>query len=66
MILQKYTKDIVLKFKLFRIDQQIKDNHNKIDSADKEKDILQLMISNKELEKEKKALMENFEKIEIE
>jgi DNA primase len=66
MILQKYTKDIVLKFKLFNIDQQIKDNHNKIDSADKEEDILQLMISNKELEKEKKALMENFEKIEIE
>ena len=66
MILQKYTKDIVLKFKLFKIDQQIKDNHNKIDSADKEEDVLQLMVSNKELEKEKKSLKENFEKIEIE
>jgi len=66
MILQKYTKDIVLKFKLFKIDQQIKDNHSKIDSADKEEDVLQLMVSNKELEEEKKALKENFEEIEIE
>jgi DNA primase len=66
MILHKYTKDIVLKFKLFKMDQQIKDNHNKIDSADKEDDVLQLMVSNKELEEEKKALKENFEGIEIE
>ena len=66
MILQKYTKDIVLKFKLFKINQQIKDNHNKIDSADKEEDVLQLMVSNKELEEEKKVLKENFEEIEIE
>ena len=66
MILQKYTKDIVLKFKLFKIDQQIKDNHNKIDSADNEEDVLQLMVSNKELEEEKKSLKENFEEIEIE
>jgi len=65
MILQKYTKDIVLKFKLFKIDQQIKDNHNRIESADKEEDVLQLMVSNKELEEEKKALKENFEEIEI-
>jgi DNA primase len=65
MILQKYTKDIVLKFKLFKIDQQIKDNHNKIDSADEEADILQLMVSNKELEEEKKALKEKFEEINI-
>ena len=65
MILQKYTKDIVLKFKLFKIDRQIKDNHNKIESADKEEDVLQLMVSNKELEEEKKALKENFEEIEI-
>ena len=66
MILQKYTKDIVLKFKLFKIDKQIKDNHNKIDLADEEEDILQLMVSNKELEKEKKALKEKFEEINIE
>ncbi|MCH7962395.1 MAG: DNA primase [Bacteroidetes bacterium] len=65
MILQKYTKDIVLKFKLFKIDRQIKDNHNRIESADKEEDVLQLMVSNKELEEEKKALKENFEEIEI-
>lgn len=64
MILQKYTKDIVLKFKLFKIDQQIKDNHYKIDSADKEEDVLQLMVSNKELEEEKKVLKENFEEID--
>ena len=66
MILQKYTKDIVLKFKLFKIDQQIKENHNKIESADKEEDVLQWMVSNKELEEEKKVLKENFEEIEIE
>jgi len=65
MIMQKYTKDIVLKFKLFKIDRQIKENHNKIESADKEEDVLQLMVSNKELEEEKKALKENFEEIEI-
>ena len=64
-ILQKFTKDIVLKFKLFKIDQQIKENHNKIESADKEEDVLQWMVSNKELEEEKKALKENFEEIEI-
>ncbi len=65
MILQKYTKDIVLKFKLFKIDQQIKDNHNRIEAADKEEDVLQWMVSNKELEEEKKSLKENFEGIEI-
>jgi DNA primase len=64
-ILQKFTKDIVLKFKLFKIDQQIKENHNKIESADKEEDVLQWMVSNKELEEEKKILKENFEEIEI-
>ncbi|MFC2119502.1 DNA primase [Bacteroidota bacterium] len=66
MILQKYTKDIVLKFKLFKIDQKIKDNHNKINSADKEEDIMQFMVSNKELEEEKKALKEKFEEMDIE
>jgi len=65
MILQKYTKDIVLKFKLFKIEQQIKDNHNRIESADKEEDVLKFMVSNKELEEEKKTLKENFEEIEI-
>ena len=66
MILKRYTKDIVLKFKLFKIDQQIKENHNKIESADKEEDVMQWMVSNKELEEEKKVLKENFEEIEIE
>jgi DNA primase len=66
MILQKYTKDIVLKFKLFKIDQQIKDNHNQIDSADKEENVLKLMVSNKELEEEKKSLKDNFEEMELE
>ena len=66
MILKRYTKDIVLKFKLFKIDQQIKENHNKIESANKEEDILQWMVHNKELEEEKKKLKENFEEIEIE
>jgi len=65
MILQKYTKDIVLKFKLFKIEQQIKDNHNRIESADKEEDVLKFMVSNKELEEEKKTLKENFVEIEI-
>jgi len=65
LILQKYTKDIVLKFKLFKIDQQIKENHNKIESADKEEDVLKLMVSSKDLEEEKKVLKENFEEMEI-
>jgi hypothetical protein len=65
MILQKFTKDIVLKFKLFKIDELIKDNHMRIESAGTEDEVMQLMVSNKELEEEKKTLNENFSEIEI-
>ena len=65
MILQKYVKDTVLRFKLFKIDEQIKENHRKIESSETENDALQLMMSNNELEKDKKLVRESFSEIEF-
>ena len=65
ILLHKYSKDIVLKFKLFKIDERIKENHNKIENAETEEDALQFMTANKELENEKKRLREEFSEIEI-
>ena len=65
MILHKYVKDTVLKFKLFRMDEQIKENHRRIESSETESDALQLMISNKDLEKDKKIVKESFSELEF-
>ena len=65
ILLHKYSKDIVLRFKLFKIDERIKENHNKIENAETEEDALQFMTANKELENEKKRLREEFSEIEI-
>ncbi len=65
MILHKYAWDIVLRFKLFRINEQIKDNHSKIETAETEDIALQLMNLNKELGEKKKRLKESFEEMEI-
>jgi len=65
-LLQKYTKDIVLRFKLDKIDKQIKENHNKIENTEIEEDTLKLMSANKELVREKDRLREKFNEIEIE
>lgn len=65
MVKHKYVKDIVLRFSTFKIDEQIKANHKRIESADNEEEVLQLMVSNKELEEEKKHIKEVFVGIEI-
>ncbi|MEJ2194721.1 MAG: DNA primase [Ignavibacteriaceae bacterium] len=65
MILYKYVRDIVLRFKLFKIDEQIKKNHERMESSETENDALQLMISNKELEKNKKLVKESFSEIKL-
>lgn len=65
ILLQRYTKDIVLKFRLFKIDEKIKENHNKIGDAGNEADALKLMKANQELENEKKQMREEFNEIEI-
>ena len=65
MILNKYVKDIVLRFKLFKIDKQIKENHERMESSETENDALKLMISNKELEKNKKRVKESFTEIKL-
>lgn len=66
LLIQKYTKDIVLKFRLHKIDEQIKENHNKIESAESEVDTLNLMKINNELEANKKRMKEEFSEIIIE
>jgi DNA primase len=65
MILHRYAKDLVLKFKLLRIDKKIQENHKKIETAENDEQLLTLMNENKKLEEEKKTLKENFEEIEI-
>ena len=65
IILQKYARDTVLKFKLYKIDEQIKENHKRIESADNDEEVVKLMNENKKLEDEKRILKESFEEIEI-
>jgi hypothetical protein len=65
LIMQKYTKDIVLKFKIIKIDEQIKKSHAQRELAGDDDDDLELMSLIRMLEKEKKVLKENFEEIEI-
>lgn len=64
-VLKKFTKDTVLKFKLFKIDQQIKDNHQKITGSTSDEEALRYITLNKELEAEKKFLRENFNEMGI-
>ena len=65
-LLHKYTKDIVLRFRLQKMDERIKENHNKIGNTDSEEETLKLMNANKELEKEKKQIKGEFSEIELE
>ena len=65
-LLQKYTKDVVLRFRLHKMDERIKENHNKIENTESEEETLILMNVNKELEKEKKRIKEKFNEIDIE
>ena len=47
------------------IDEQIKENRKKIESSETENDALQLMMSNNELEKDKKLVKESFGELEL-
>ena len=58
MIVLKYAKDIVLRFRFGKIDEQIKVNHRELELAEDENSHINLMRANKELEREKKMLKE--------
>lgn len=54
----KYARDLLIKFKLQKIDEQISSNHKLLEENDNEKTNLEIMTNNKELEKEKKRIKE--------
>lgn len=66
MVKYKFIKDTVLRFRLLKLDEHIKQNHAMIEKAIDEDEILALMNSNRELEKEKKELKQSFEELKIE
>jgi len=65
MVKNKYIKDIVLRFRLFKIDEHIKENHTRMQDTINEEEVLAFMGLNKELETEKKQLKASFEEIKI-
>jgi DNA primase len=58
MTIMKFAKDTVLKFRIGKIEEQIKSNRREIELTEEEKKILELMKMNNELEKEKKKIRE--------
>ncbi len=58
MIVLKYSKDIVLRFRFEKIDQQIQANHRELELVEDEQAHINIMRVNKELEEEKKRLRE--------
>ncbi len=65
MIALKYAKDIVLRFRFAKIDEQILANHRELELAEDEEAHINLMRANKELEEEKKRLREKFSDKEV-
>jgi DNA primase len=53
----KYTNDVVKKYRVKKIDSQIKKNNLRIASIDDEGEIMELMKENKELQDEKKLIL---------
>ena len=53
----RYAVDTIINFKLYRIDEQIKLNNQRISKSDNETEHLELFKINKELAEEKKALL---------
>lgn len=53
----QYTRDVVKKYKLKKIDLQIKKNNDRIASSKNEDEIFNLMKENKELQNEKKIIL---------
>ncbi|RKY91865.1 MAG: hypothetical protein DRQ01_07025 [Ignavibacteriae bacterium] len=58
MIVLKFAKDVVLRFRFEKIDEQIQANHRELELAEDEDAHINLMRANKELEEEKKILKE--------
>ncbi len=56
-----YTFDLIKSYKLKKVDQQIKENNSKMNSEIGEEELLELMQFNKELQNEKKELIEKTE-----
>jgi len=65
MIALKFAKDIVLRFRFEKIEEQIQANHCEIELAEDEEIHINLMRANKELEEEKKRLKEELSDKEI-
>jgi DNA primase len=62
IILKKYAKDLIIKYRQLQIDMQILKNFQAIANADSEQRSIELMKENQELEKEKKLIREELEK----
>ena len=65
MIVLKYSKDIVLRFRFEKIDQQIQANHRELELVEDEQAHIKIMRVNKELEEEKKRLREKLSDKEL-
>ena len=65
MIVLKYAKDIVLRFRFEKIDEQILTNHRELELIEDEEAHLNFMRTNKELEEEKKRLREELSDKEL-
>ena len=65
MIVLKYAKDIVLRFRFEKIDEQILTNHRELELIEDEGAHLNFMRTNKELEEEKKRLREELSDKEL-
>jgi len=65
MIILKYAKDIVLRFRFEKIDEQILTNHRELELIEDEEAHLNFMRTNKELEEEKKRLREELSDKEL-
>ncbi|MBT8385944.1 MAG: DNA primase [Ignavibacteria bacterium] len=65
MIVLKYAKDIVLRFRIEKIDEQILTNHRELELIEDEEAHLNFMRTNKELEEEKKRLREELSDKEL-
>jgi DNA primase len=65
MTMMKYAKDTVLKFVFERIDRNIQSNRREIELTTDEKELLELMKANNELEREKKDIKEELNSKEV-
>jgi DNA primase len=61
IILKRYAKDLIIKYKQLQIDAQILKNFQAIENAESEQRSIELMKENQELEKEKKQIKEQLE-----